>query len=93
MSIHRHITLSMFAGPWIGAFAVFGLLLSAPTLAAAQTINGQVLGAGAPIAGSTVTLWAAGAAISRLDGRGWTRLRLGRAMPRNSRPTADRSHL
>jgi hypothetical protein len=35
-----------------------GLLPCAPALA--DTINGQVTGAGAPIEGSTVTLWAAG---------------------------------
>jgi streptogramin lyase len=34
------------------------VLSSVPTLAAADTINGQVLGAKAPIVGSTVTLWA-----------------------------------
>src|SRR5215831_18236486 len=45
---------------WIGAIAVFGMSLNAPALAA-DTINGRVLGAGAPIAGSTVTLWAASA--------------------------------
>src|SRR5262249_11824127 len=45
---------------WIGAIAVFGMSLNAPALAA-DTINGRVLGAGAPIAGSTVTLWSANA--------------------------------
>ena len=45
---------------WIGAIAVFGMSLNAPALAA-DTINGRVLGAGAPIAGSTVTLWSASA--------------------------------
>jgi hypothetical protein len=41
----------------LGAF----VLLSAASTFAADRINGQVLGAGAPIVGSTVTLWAAGA--------------------------------
>ncbi len=42
------------------ALAVFGLLHVAQALAA-DSINGQVLGAGAPISNSTVTLWAASA--------------------------------
>jgi len=46
-----------FGGRWIVAFAV-SALSSAP--AVADRINGQVVGAGAPIIGSTVTLWAAG---------------------------------
>jgi hypothetical protein len=41
----------------MGAFAALGVWSSAPSLAA-NTINGQVLGSGAPIIGSTVTLWA-----------------------------------
>jgi hypothetical protein len=45
---------------WLGAFATIGLLASA-TAFAADPIKGRVLGAGAPIVGSTVTLWAAGA--------------------------------
>jgi hypothetical protein len=44
---------------WIGAFAALGLFMSAPAFA--DAISGQVLGASAPIVGSTVTLWAAGA--------------------------------
>src|SRR5262245_31303743 len=40
------------------AFVISGLLLSGPACAANST-TGQVLGAGAPIASSTVTLWAA----------------------------------
>jgi streptogramin lyase len=40
------------------AFAVVGLASMAPALAAGS-LSGHVLGAGAPIAGSTVTLWAA----------------------------------
>ena len=43
----------------IGALGAFGLLWSMHT-AAADEINGRVLGAGAPVVGSTVTLWAAG---------------------------------
>src|SRR5262245_51873816 len=45
---------------WIGAVAAFGVSSSAPATAA-DGIKGQVTGAGAPIAGSTVTLWAASA--------------------------------
>src|SRR5262252_8049378 len=44
----------------IGAIAVFGMSLNSPALAA-DTINGRDLGAGAPIAGSTVSLWSASA--------------------------------
>jgi hypothetical protein len=56
----RHALISSaHAHAWIGAFAALRLLTSAPALA--DSISGQVLGAGAPIAGSTVTLWAAGA--------------------------------
>jgi len=39
-------------GQWIMLFAAFGVLSSPPAFAA-DTINGQVLGAGAPIVGST----------------------------------------
>ena len=41
------------------AFAVSSLLLGGPALAA-EELKGEVLGGGAPIADSTVTLWAAG---------------------------------
>ena len=41
-------------------FAFMTVLFAAPANAA-ENINGQVLGAGAPIANSTVTLWAASA--------------------------------
>ena len=44
----------------IAAFAVFAISL-AGTACAADSIEGQVLGAGAPIAKSTVTLWSASA--------------------------------
>ena len=43
---------------WICALAAVGVLSWAPAVAA-HTFKGQVLGAGAPIANSTVTLWAA----------------------------------
>jgi hypothetical protein len=43
----------------LGALTAIGMLVSAPAFGA--EIHGQVLGAGAPIVGSTVTLWAAGA--------------------------------
>jgi len=46
-----------FARPWTVAFALTALTSAH---AFADRINGQVLGAGAPIVGSTVTLWAAG---------------------------------
>src|SRR5262245_65518480 len=39
------------------AFAISGLWLGGPAYGA-NSITGQVLGAGAPIANSTVTLWA-----------------------------------
>jgi hypothetical protein len=42
----------------LGALAALGFVACAPALA--DTITGRVLGAGAPIADSTVTLWAAG---------------------------------
>jgi len=45
-------------GSGIAAFAISSLLLGTPA-SAADTIAGRVLGAGAPIANSTVTLWAA----------------------------------
>src|SRR5262252_7559732 len=56
---------------WIGAIAVFGMSLNAPALAA-DTINGRVLGAGAPIAGSTVTLWSASAGAPKQLGQART---------------------
>ena len=46
-----------FGRPWIFALTL-SALSSAPAFA--DRINGQVVGAGAPIIGSTVTLWAAG---------------------------------
>jgi len=48
---------SAFGRPWIVAFALSAL---SSAHAFADRINGQVLGAGAPIVGSRVTLWAAG---------------------------------
>ena len=50
---------SSFARPCIVAFAVFGMSISVPTFAA-DSISGRVLGGGAPIVGSTVTVWAEG---------------------------------
>jgi len=44
--------------PWIGRLVALALLSSGTALGA--DIQGQVLGAGVPVAGSTVTLWAAG---------------------------------
>jgi hypothetical protein len=45
------------AGRWAVAISIVSLMLSAPVWAA--DLNGKVLGAGAPIANATVTLWAA----------------------------------
>jgi DNA-binding beta-propeller fold protein YncE len=53
---HAAIFKSVLLPSWLAAI---GMLASAPALAA--EIRGQVLGAGASIVGSTVTLWAAGA--------------------------------
>ncbi len=47
-------------GSAVGAIATCSLLAAAQTFAA-ESIKGQVLGGGAPITGSTVTLWAASA--------------------------------
>jgi hypothetical protein len=55
---HAPIWPSAPGSGWLSAFAI-GMLASAPALA--TEIHGQALGAGAPIVGSTVTLWAAGA--------------------------------
>ena len=67
------ISSSALLPKWLGAFATIGMLASAPALAA--EIHGQVLGAGAPIVGSTVTLWAAGAGapaqLVQTKRRGW----------------------
>src|SRR5262245_41724382 len=56
-----------FARRWVGAVAACGVLASAPTFAAdgVSSINGQVLGAGAPVAGSAVTLWGASAGAAK----------------------------
>ena len=60
MTTRRRITIFSAVGrSRIGVFATLGVLSSLSTLAAADTIHGQVLGVGAPIVGSTVTLWAA----------------------------------
>ena len=50
------------------AFAVSSLLLGGPALAA-EELKGEVLGGGAPIADSTVTLWAAGPEAPKELGR------------------------
>jgi hypothetical protein len=58
MAVLCHTVSSLpLARPWIGALFAFCVMSSAPTLAA-DVISGQVIGAGAPIAGSTVTLCA-----------------------------------
>lgn len=53
------------------AFTVSNLLLGGPTLAA-EALKGEVLGGGAPIADSTVTLWAAGPEAPKELGRART---------------------
>ncbi|MBP8197709.1 MAG: hypothetical protein KAX64_04035, partial [Chromatiaceae bacterium] len=52
------------------ALAVASLLLGGP--AAAESLKGEVLGGGAPIADSTVTLWAAGEGAPKELGRART---------------------
>ena len=52
-----------FSRPWIYALTALSVLSSASAIGA--EIEGQVLGAGAPIARSTVTLWSAGADAPR----------------------------
>src|SRR5215472_7117330 len=65
MSTHPHSKiLSPLSRACTVVFAAFGMMSSAPAMAA-DTINGQVLGAGAPIVGSTVTLWAASTGAPR----------------------------
>src|ERR1700750_3467210 len=56
--------LVSFARRCVGASIAFGVLLSASAFAA-DSINGQVMGAWAPIVGSTVTLWAEGVSAPR----------------------------
>ena len=56
--------LCLSARRWIGAVAALSVLSSMPAFAA-DKINGQVWAAGGPVAGSTVTLWAAGADAPR----------------------------
>ena len=46
---------------WLGLLALGAAVTAAIAPASAQSLNGQVLGAGAPIANTTVTLWAASA--------------------------------
>src|SRR6516165_3982872 len=58
MSLRPRVTIfSTFAASGVAASAARSLLWSTAALAA-ETINGKVTGAGAPIVGSTVTLWA-----------------------------------
>jgi hypothetical protein len=60
MKLHGHtaVSSSLSLPRRLSALAASAMLASAPVLAA--EIHGQVLGAAAPIAGSSVTLWAAG---------------------------------
>src|SRR6516225_3687117 len=65
MNLQRNTMLAAASAfGYIVAIAAFGVMSNAPAMAA-DTINGQVLGAGAPIVGSTVTLWAANTAAPR----------------------------
>ena len=60
------------AGRWsVGVLAVSSLLFAGPA-SAADSLKGQVLGGGAPIANSTVTLWAASAGAPKQLARGRT---------------------
>src|SRR5262245_10548187 len=52
----KEVKTMLRAARWIGAIVASGIVWSAPALAA-DSINGQVLGGGRPIAGSSVTLW------------------------------------
>jgi len=63
--------LSCSATQRIAVFGVLAVLGIAPAFAA-DTITGRVTGAGAPIAGSTVTLWAASAAAPKQLAQGRT---------------------
>jgi hypothetical protein len=60
----------LFARRWLGAFIALAFA-SLPALAA--EIEGQVLGGGAPIARSTVTLWSAGTDVPRQLGQAHAR--------------------
>jgi hypothetical protein len=53
----RYVTFSAFTWRWLSGGAAFAIWMSASSVAA-DTISGQVFGAGAPITSSTVTLWA-----------------------------------
>lgn len=55
---------------WLGPLIALGLLSSSPAVAA--EIEGQVLGGGAPIARSAVTLWSAGSAAPTQLGQAQT---------------------
>jgi hypothetical protein len=59
-----------FGRPWLYPLAALSVLSSFPAMAA--EIEGQVLGAGAPIARSTVTLWSADADAPRQLGQAKT---------------------
>src|SRR5262245_65130726 len=63
MTIHHKKPVSSVAQRCIGALALS--LFSTAPMSAADNINGQVVGAWAPIVGSTVTLWAEGASAPR----------------------------
>ena len=52
---HRSVNSAMYGTSIAVAFAISGLLLGGPAYGAGS-ITGQVLGAGAPVAQSTVTL-------------------------------------
>jgi hypothetical protein len=64
MTPDRHTIFSSFIRSGLIASFAFVVLWSMAAFAA-DTINGQVFGGGAPIVGSTVTLWAASASAPR----------------------------
>ena len=61
---HRIVHSALYGKCVAVAFAISGLFVGRPAFGA-NSIAGQVLGAGAPIANSTVTVWAASAAAPR----------------------------
>jgi hypothetical protein len=67
---NRTIIPSVLTWPLIAACAALGI--SVPSPSSAGEIQGQVAGAGAPIAGSIVTLWAASAGAPRQLGQAHT---------------------
>ena len=73
----------------LASFAISSLLLEGPA-GAAEALKGEVLGGGAPVADSTVTLWAAGEGAPKELGRALTdaegRFELNIAHPHGGEP-------